>query len=118
MANPQHIAWLLEGVEAWNRRREADNSIMPNFIKANLYEEFEKAGKIGDDGYIPLDRANLEYADFSLAVLQKPSLDDGDNGPLQGSVSLQGANLHMVNLYGAQLEKSQTQQRGHDRSGH
>ena len=106
MADEQHIAWLLEGVEAWNRRREADDSIRPNFIKANLYEEFEKAGKIGDDGYIPLDGANLEYADFSLAVLQKPSLDDDDTGPLQGSVSLQGANLHMAILYGTQLQKA------------
>ena len=106
MANAQHIEWLLEGVEAWNRRREAYDSIRPNFIKANLYEEFEKAGKIGDDGYIPLDGANLEYADFSLAVLQKPSLDEGNGLPLQGSVSLQGANLNMANLYKAQLESA------------
>ena len=107
MANPQHIEWLLEGVEAWNRRREANDSIRPNFIKANLYEEFEKAGKVGADGYIPLDGANLEYADFRMAILQKPGLDDNPCGrPFQGSVSLQGANLHMANLCGAQLQKA------------
>lgn len=24
MANPQHIGWLMEGVEAWNARRERE----------------------------------------------------------------------------------------------
>ena len=25
MANPEHIEWLLEGVETWNRRREQED---------------------------------------------------------------------------------------------
>ncbi len=25
MANPQHLEWLKEGVEAWNRRRERED---------------------------------------------------------------------------------------------
>ncbi len=30
MANQQHIEWLLEGVEAWNARREREESV-PDF---------------------------------------------------------------------------------------
>ena len=105
MANAQHIAWVLEGVESWNRRREADDSIMPNFAKANLHAEFAKAGKLDAEGYIPLDGANLEYADFRSAILQNPNLD-GATGPLQGTVSLQNANLHMARFERAQLENA------------
>lgn len=35
MANPQHIDWLLEGVEAWNARRER-NDFVPDFEGADL----------------------------------------------------------------------------------
>ncbi len=29
MANPEHIAWLLEGVESWNARLEKTASHLP-----------------------------------------------------------------------------------------
>jgi uncharacterized protein YjbI with pentapeptide repeats len=35
MANEQHLAWLKEGVEAWNARRARDDFI-PDLSEANL----------------------------------------------------------------------------------
>lgn len=53
MANPEHIKWLLEGVESWNARRE-QKDFKPDFEGANIYEEFQKSEKLDEDGYIPL----------------------------------------------------------------
>ena len=39
MANEQHIEWLLEGVEAWNARREREDFV-PNLAGVNLYKSF------------------------------------------------------------------------------
>ncbi|RME19733.1 MAG: pentapeptide repeat-containing protein, partial [Deltaproteobacteria bacterium] len=36
MANPEHIAILLEGVEAWNRWREENPDVVPDLAGANL----------------------------------------------------------------------------------
>ena len=36
MANAEHVAWLLEGVERWNTRREHTDFI-PDFAGEDLY---------------------------------------------------------------------------------
>ena len=41
MANPEHIKWLLEGVESWSARCEQED-FKPDFAGANIYEEFQK----------------------------------------------------------------------------
>lgn len=38
MANPQHIEWLLDGVEAWNKRRD-QQGFTPDLEHVNLHRE-------------------------------------------------------------------------------
>lgn len=68
MANPQHIEWLLEGVEAWNARREECNFI-PDFSGADLDTTFRDAGKVNAKGRIDLNGANFRNANFNGAEI-------------------------------------------------
>ncbi len=93
MANPEHIEWLLEGVESWNKRR---NEHLPEGIRfradfqgADLYSEFRKAKKLDRDGRIPLIGVDLSEAD-----LTRTNLDSAD---------LTKANLSFANLAEATL---------------
>ena len=45
MANPQHLEWLREGIEAWNKRRERED-FQPDFAGADIASEkaFSEAG--------------------------------------------------------------------------
>ena len=36
MANPEHLAILKQGVEAWNKWRVKNPDMVPNLIQANL----------------------------------------------------------------------------------
>ena len=45
MACPQHIQWLLEGVEAWNKRR-MNEIFVPDFSGADLDEAFRSAWRL------------------------------------------------------------------------
>ena len=61
MANELHIQWLLEGVEAWNQRR--DNwDYPPDLSGLDFFNRFENDGKLEDDGEIPLAGYNFDYA--------------------------------------------------------
>ena len=95
MANPEHIKWLLEGVEAWNERRRS-NFFLPDF-----------------GGYLPrevdLKGVNLNGADLSNVSLVESSLIDSDisfanltNAYLAG-INLTSANLTNTDLTGANL---------------
>ena len=97
MANPEHIKWLLEGVESWNRRRKQQD-FKPDFVGANIYEEFHKAGKLNSDGYIPLSGSNLRGANFRESCLCTPGKTVG--------ADLKHANLWWANLQDAQLTNS------------
>ena len=97
MANPEHIKWLLEGVERWNARREQQD-FDPDFAGANIYEEFQRVGKLDDDGYIPLTGFNLRGANFRESCLCTPGQSVG--------ADLRHANLWWANLQGAQLTNS------------
>ncbi|MBL3565577.1 hypothetical protein JMM59_11270, partial [Rhodovulum sulfidophilum] len=67
MGNPQHLDWLLEGVEAWNARRELD-AFIPDLSGMDIRGAFEKAGKL-EEGRIPLLRAKLGGANLVRADL-------------------------------------------------
>lgn len=75
MANPQHLAWLKEGVAAWNARRQRDD-FLADLSTANV-------------GGMDLRRANLVGADLAGANL--------------GGTDLRGADLRGANLGGAFL---------------
>ena len=113
MANPEHIAWLLEGVESWNERR---NSYLPggfrfepDFEGADLYLEFLKAERIDSHGRIPLAGADLSQAilakaDLVHADLTKANLNLADlsEATLWGA-NLTDTSLHFADLTGANL---------------
>ena len=124
MANPEHIKWLLEGVDSWNRRREKE-SFNPDLSSADIYWEFLNAKKLATDRSIPLSNinlsganlsgssfnaystttvANLRHAKFSLANLQRVNLTNArlEGADFDGAV-LDGATLHNANLCGAEM---------------
>ena len=75
MANPEHIAWLQEGVEEWNARRQREDftpDFSADFPGEKLGEAFVRVGKIKTvEGVptIPLAGADLSDADFRNADL-------------------------------------------------
>ena len=104
MAEKLHIQWLLEGVESWNLRR-GQRAFRPNLAGADLHREFDQAGKLGDDGFVPLDGVNLQYADLRRTIFQAPSQDEVTSTVLF-STSLRGAHLNGADLHGAELTKA------------
>lgn len=86
MANPEHVAILRQGVEAWNKWRQKYPEIQPDFDEANL--EGAHLGK-----------ANLSGANFRRAYLFRTLLDESS----LYDANLQGADLHSASLIKANL---------------
>ena len=117
MANPEHIAWLLEGVEAWNDRRRIVPGkgylFTPNFEDAPLFRIFQDADRLDPRGQIPLAGADLVDANLSKADLKSADLSDANLtlATLAGSnlwrANLTSANLHFADLTGANLTASE-----------
>ena len=84
MSNPEHLAKLKEGVEAWNQWREQNPEIRP---------DLSDVGIISAD----LSTADLNWADLSGANLSGTKLD---------WASLHGANLSGTYLRGAELRRA------------
>ena len=136
MADPQHIEWLLEGVERWNARRQQEPFI-PFLMNADLYNEFRTRGLVETYGRIQLRGidlsnanlvgANLRNIDFYEADLRRAKLtanldtvkfDQADLTDAQimstyagnavfGSAILRNADLIQTNLADAELAWSQ-----------
>ena len=111
MANPEHIEWLLEGVESWNQRRNdylpRGFRFTPDFEGADLHSAFRDANKLDQYGKIP-----LTGVDLSEAVLTKASLDSADltNASLNFAdltdTTLLGSNLTNASLHFADLTRA------------
>ena len=86
MANPEHLAKLKEGVEAWNDWREKKFSIKPNLVGANFVAADLRNANLQD--------ANLRDADLYNANLRKADLN---------RVNLKEAELIRTNLRDANL---------------
>jgi len=84
LANPEHLARLKEGVEAWKQWRKQNPKVLPDLSGAALSE----AG---------LYRADLSGADLSEADLYRADLNEAN---------LYEANLSGANLSGADLSKA------------
>ena len=121
MANQEHIEWLLEGVESWNKRRNNDppdgTLFSPDFRDADLYAQFDEAGKLGRDGMIPLSgvdlsqallaNAHLGFADLSSANVAFSDLTEAELFSANlTKTSLQAAVLTRANLTGAEPWKA------------
>ena len=97
MANPEHIEWLLEGVDNWNRRRNEED-FNPDLSGANIYREFEERGMLDNDGFIPLSNINLSGANMREAIFYSSFTT--------GGADMRHANLSRVKLENAQLPNS------------
>lgn len=126
MANPEHLAKLKEGVEAWNRWRAKNSRVLYDLSGADLKRRnLENANLHGVDlrgtqlREAKLRTANLYRADLTDAQLDWADLrgaDLQDGYPRRanlhgadlyeaklGGANLSGANLSIANLYGADL---------------
>ena len=107
MANSEHIAWLLEGVEAWNERHQKVPGkgylFTPNLEDAPLYRIFRDADKLDGRGNIPLAGADLFDANLSKADLNSADLSHSN----LWRADLTNANLHFADLTGANITASE-----------
>jgi uncharacterized protein YjbI with pentapeptide repeats len=85
MSNPEHLAKLMEGVEAWNQRRNSNPSMKPDLSEANLNEvdlrgvDLRAADLRGADlRGANLNSANLNWADVSDSNFSEAFLRGAD----------------------------------------
>jgi uncharacterized protein YjbI with pentapeptide repeats len=109
MSDPEHLARLKEGVEAWNEWRKSNPLIKPDLseadlskadlFKANLYKAFLSRADLSEANLSEtnLCGANLLDADLIGANLSEANLLDAD---------LIGANLSEANLSKADLRSA------------
>ena len=114
MADNRTVSWLLEGVKAWNARREhlGNRFLNPDFSGVNLYWEFRNAGELDGRGKIPLAYADLSGAlldgtDFTFADLSHARLVSAnfESATLAGS-DLTGADFSDGALTNADLSRT------------
>jgi hypothetical protein len=115
MANPEHRAKLKEGVEEWNRWREADPDVRPDLESANLSHANLSHANLSHANlsYANLGITNLCYADLSItnlseaflfgAFLREANLSLAD----LSDADLSGANLNKAHLYASKVQKAQ-----------
>lgn len=128
VANPQHLAWLKEGVDAWNERQR-NEPFIADLTEANLNGvELSQVNLIGADlaraelkeanvtrSY--LREANLMGADFTMAdltdanftraKLQRADLTQADLTQADLTrANLMGADLSQAKLMGADLTRA------------
>ena len=113
MANPEHIKWLLEGVESWNNRRN-DQDFIPDLIGEDIASKLRAAQIVTSDGEpslsgVNLSRARLRGCNFSDVDLIATNLSNADlsTALLENSqliiADLTQAILRDVDLTGATL---------------
>lgn len=119
MANPEHVAKLREGVEAWNEWRNTNLLLVPDLSSINLAGEdlrganfrianlaktiFSTTNLIGAD----LVKANLTEANFDGARLDRALF--GNSILVRGSLReafIENANFVLADLTGADLTSS------------
>ncbi len=118
MGNPQHLDWLLEGVEAWNARRR-NPLFKPDLSKANINEHFNEAKKLNADGRIDLKNFNLDGVNLSESVIIGALLNGAtlnsavcietvfDGADLRSS-EIENANFSGASLVGANFRGAKT----------
>lgn len=102
MANPEHLAILKKGVEAWNRWRQVNPEVRPDLGGVNIYGlKINKA----DLRQADLRRADLRMAELNESQLSSANLDGADLMQVQlKKADLRRATLYRTNLGGAQLD--------------
>ena len=100
MHNPQHVSWLLEGVESWNRRR-AEENFVPSLEGVDINDAFggftlSSPSRVPLEG-IDLSCARLRGSNLSYANLESANLAFAD---------LTDANLTWCNIDNAHMLKA------------
>jgi uncharacterized protein YjbI with pentapeptide repeats len=99
MANPEHVAKLKEGVEAWNQWREDYPDAKIDLDGANLCRAYLRKAN--------LSRADLRKSDLSESDLREANLGKAKLGEANLFLAdLSEANLRYANLYRAILVKT------------
>lgn len=134
VGNPEHIAILKQGVEAWNRWRKAHRDVTPDLTGAdlahanlsgfNLYRAQLQNADLTGASLIDAEleeaslqevrlagarmyRASLTHADLTCADLKDAYLDDAFmDGTVLVGADLSGANLLYAKLIGADLTRA------------
>ncbi|MCY3595057.1 MAG: FRG domain-containing protein [Rhodothermaceae bacterium] len=105
MANPEHIQWLLEGVDSWNERRRR-HSFEPDLSGEELFPEFAKHGRIDNEKRIALEGIDLSDANMSGTDLSNYVYIAGEKTHPFSGPNLKGANLRSATLCDAVLAYS------------
>ncbi len=80
MANPEHLAKLKKGVEAWNKWRKDNPEIKRDLTEVDLTEiDLRKA----DLGYASLTGAGLERANLTEANLEGANFTGAGNSEVE-----------------------------------
>ena len=114
MGNPQHLEWLLEGVESWNKRRK-DTPFTPDLSEFDVRGEFIKRGLPDGAELVPLGAANfangiLNGANFGDTNLRTAIFEKSNcHGAIFRNASLQSASFLFSNLENAKLRYSKLQ---------
>ncbi|MCV2880706.1 pentapeptide repeat-containing protein [Actibacterium sp. XHP0104] len=112
MGNPQHLEWLLEGVEAWNARREWED-FEPDLSGFDIRGAYYEAGIRPANVRIPLKGVNLRHANLEDAILTGADLRWADLSYARFRTAdlvranLEQANLHRVLLVRAKLTEAE-----------
>ena len=93
MANPEHLAWLEEGPDRWNARRQSQ-PFRPDLQSANISKVF---GAEDRDDVHSTQRGQARGINFSLANLKDATLNN---------VDFTGAHFVQADLSGASLVNS------------
>ena len=108
MADPHHIEWLGEGVEAWNSRRSLSNFV-PDLSGADLAQTNLQHFNLENAN---LEKANLKHANLFGAELRGVKLIQADlrkvSAPMArfGNAVLFGAKLQQAMLMGADFSNA------------
>ncbi len=106
MANPEHLAILKQGPEAWNEWRAKSKDVTPDLRRADLEAKNLREANLHEADLFEanLSGANLGGADLSGAKLSRANLSGAKlNGADLSGANLSGANLGGANLFGANL---------------
>ena len=106
MAKYEHIQWLLEGVEAWNLRRESEE-FRPDLAGADIREAFRNARGLGSNEPLPLSGIDLSRAKLKDVNLYRSDLREAKlvYADLRGA-NLSWSILNDANLIYAKLENT------------
>jgi len=107
MANPEHLAKLKEGVEAWNAWRRTENCPLPDLIQAKLSGASLAGANLRQASLndADLSGADLRWVDFFQADLNNADLRDAElHRAMLGQADLRGANLGGAELSSTNLE--------------